>query len=137
MSADLFQHDSEGNRFDPAKDTIMTVDPEGQPFYVDFNQTQYDRHLGSDPMILFFHASWCPLCRKSDEVLLEALGNLKGGIIWFKVDYDTEIELRKKYGITYQDSFVVIGRNGEVLKKRNGLPSAEVAQDLIDLAIAQ
>ena len=135
--ANLYQHDDQGNAFDPERDTMMMVEADGSPFYIDYNDAQYDRHLGKDPLILFFYAAWCPLCRSSDATLEEAFPDLKGGVIWMKVDYDTELELRKKYGVTYQDTFVILDASGEVVKKDNGVSSAAEAQQLMDLALGQ
>jgi thiol-disulfide isomerase/thioredoxin len=130
------QQDSMGNPFDPEIDPILNHLGAGTPTYVEYSQNIYSRFLSESPMILFFHAPWCPLCRKSDEVLLEIFDELKGGVIWVKVDYDTETELRKKYAVTYQDTFVIINAKGEVVSKGNTLGSSpESAQQWMDLAL--
>jgi hypothetical protein len=36
------------------------------------------------------------------------------------VDYDNSKDLQKKYGVTYQHTFVQIDENGEALSKWNG-----------------
>jgi thiol-disulfide isomerase/thioredoxin len=128
----LEQMDSEGNPFNPATDTIMVVEEGGPVFYMDYNQTQLERHLGVDPIILFFHASWCPLCRSTEERILDELENLKGGAVIFKINYDTEIALKKEYGITYQDALVPIKASGQVLKTLSGYKESSDLQALID-----
>lgn len=62
--------------------------------------------------VLFFHAPWCPNCRQSDAELtaLDAAGKLAVNV--YKVDYDTSPELKQRYGITVQDTFVRIGTDG-------------------------
>ncbi|MGE3278987.1 MAG: S-layer homology domain-containing protein [Candidatus Altimarinota bacterium] len=132
------QQDSEGNLFDPEIDPIKNQIGAGQPVYVEFSEKAYEHFLGKNPMILFFHAPWCPLCRKSDEVLLEILEELEGGVIWFKVDYDTETALKKEYGVTYQDTFIVIDASGEGVLKGNTLGShPERAQSWMKSALGQ
>lgn len=130
---EIEQMDSEGNAFDPAKDTLMMV--EDLPFYVDFNQTQYERHFGKDPIILFFHAEWCPLCRSSEEAILDQLEDLRGGVIIFKLDYDTETDLKKEYSVTTQDTFVVLSKDAETLLKTSAFREKDDMQKLIDTAL--
>ncbi len=65
--------------------------------------------------ILFFHATWCPTCRALDQ-------NIKAGVVpanltIFKVNFDTENDLKKKHGVTYQHTLVQVGDNGEQLSK--------------------
>lgn len=129
------QMDQEGNLFNPDIDPIKNQLGVELPIYVEFNQASYDYFLGKNPIILFFHAPWCPLCRASDEVLNEALPSLGGGVIWMKVDYDTQTELKKKYGVTYQDTFILIDGSGEVVGKKNSLRSAESAQEWMLLTL--
>jgi thiol-disulfide isomerase/thioredoxin len=59
---------------------------------------------------LFFHAPWCPQCR-AIETDIEKQGVPKGVTI-LKVDYDTNQDLRKKYGVTLQTTFVKLDSNG-------------------------
>lgn len=65
--------------------------------------------------ILFFHAPWCPQCRKL-ESSIEA-GNVPGGVTIFKVDYDSNQTLRQKYGVTIQTTLVLLDEKGNELKK--------------------
>ena len=124
----LEQVDSQGNPFDPEIDPIKNHLGSNEPIYTPWNQRAYDTFLGKEPMVLFFYASWCPLCRNSDETLLRSLPALTGGVIWFKVNYDTEQTLKAKYGITIQDTFVVIDASGKVVSKHSSLSSPEMAQ---------
>ena len=41
-------------------------------------------------------------------------------VVIFRVDYDTEEELKEKYGVTYQHTFVVVDTEGEAVTKWNG-----------------
>jgi len=54
--------------------------------------------------ILFFHASWCGDCQAFDKVLRE--GPIPAGVQILKVDYDSRQDLRQKYGVTKQSTFV-------------------------------
>ena len=69
-------------------------------------------------VVLFFHASWCPTCKSADSAI--SGGTLPEGLTVLKVDYDSETELKKKYGVTYQHTFVQVDKDGNQLKKWTG-----------------
>ena len=54
--------------------------------------------------ILFFHASWCSECKAFDKVLRE--GPIPAGVQILKVDYNSRQDLRQKYGVRMQSTFV-------------------------------
>ena len=66
---------------------------------------------GYDETILFFHASWCPECRAFEAAINE--GGVPAGVQVLKVDYDSSTELRQKYEVTIQSSFVKVNDVGE------------------------
>lgn len=66
--------------------------------------------------VLFFSASWCPECKESDALLKTLLPSSDYSRSVYKVDYDTAKELKAKYGVVYQHTFVVVdGQGGKVL----------------------
>ena len=72
------------------------------------------------PVVLFFHASWCPTCKAADADIMTNLAAIPANITILKVDYDSNPELKKKYGVTYQHTFVQVDANGVMLKKWSG-----------------
>ena len=66
--------------------------------------------------VLFFHASWCPFCRAHDETLQAWYAGDAPGIPVYRVDYDTAKDLRQRYSVTQQDSFVLIDGDGVGVK---------------------
>jgi thiol-disulfide isomerase/thioredoxin len=70
--------------------------------------------------VLFFYASWCPTCQAADKAFLSSLDQIPAGVTILKVNYDTESELKAKYGITYQHTFVQVDGSGTELSKWNG-----------------
>ena len=65
--------------------------------------------------LLFFHAPWCPQCRMiEDDIESQGVPN---GVTVLKVDYDSNQELRAKYGVTLQTTFVEIDADGEEIEK--------------------
>ncbi len=65
--------------------------------------------------ILFFHASWCPQCRQLEESIVT--GTVPPGVTIFKVDYDTNQQLRQKYGVTIQTTLVKVDDQGNFVEK--------------------
>lgn len=74
-------------------------------------------------VVLFFRAPWCPTCRALDADIMKNSGEIPGNIRILKVDYDTSEELKTKYGVTYQHTFVQVDADGKQLKKWNGSPT--------------
>jgi len=64
--------------------------------------------------LLFFHASWCPQCRELDASILAT--SLPAGVVIYKVDYDSQQDLRKKYGVTLQTTVVKVDKDGNKLQ---------------------
>ena len=62
--------------------------------------------------VYFFHASWCPICQGIDKEIKADMTNLPAGVTLIKTDFDTATELRKKYGVTTQYTFVQVDASG-------------------------
>ncbi|MCP4523310.1 MAG: thioredoxin family protein [Candidatus Gracilibacteria bacterium] len=73
--------------------------------------------------VLFFHASWCGSCNSAAKSFSSESAPDELSI--FDVDYDSNIDLRKQYGVTTQHTFVQIDENGEMLKRWFGSRSYE------------
>ncbi len=69
----------------------------------------------SRDVVLFFHAAWCPICVALEKDMLAH--QIPDGLTILKVDFDTAIELRKKYGVTLQHTFVQVNADGTLVKK--------------------
>lgn len=74
-------------------------------------------------VVLFFKASWCPSCRAVDADIKAHLSNIPTGTHILEVDYDTALDLKKKYGVTYQHTFVQVDQNGGQIAKWSGSPT--------------
>jgi len=69
----------------------------------------------SNQKVLFFYAPWCPQCRSIEAGIKDQ--GVPDGYTILKVDYDSNQELRKKYGVTLQTTFVKIDDNGNLISK--------------------
>ena len=78
-------------------------------------------------VVYFFHASWCPTCRATEAAI--ARDGIPAGLTVVKVDFDTETDLRKEYGVTTQHTFVQVGPDGGELAKWTGSVSGADIED--------
>jgi len=79
------------------------------------------------PTVLFFAADWCPTCRAAFRDL-DANGAKLGNRKIVVVDYDTSAELKKRYGVTYQHTWVWIDATGKALATWNGGGVTEILE---------
>jgi thiol-disulfide isomerase/thioredoxin len=71
------------------------------------------------PTVLFFRATWCPTCQQAMRELQAGAGRL-GEVAVLVVDYDQAGELKKRYGVTSQHTWVRIDASGRKLAVWNG-----------------
>lgn len=70
---------------------------------------------GYDKTILFFHAAWCPECRAFEMAINESV--VPDGTQILKINYDDSDELKAKYGVTLQSTFVKVDDEGNLVSK--------------------
>lgn len=78
----------------------------------------YDEKLIKDfdwRIILEFYANWCSTCKSFDKSLEDY--DLPEDILILKVDFDNSEELRKKYSVLTQSTFVEINNNWDILNR--------------------
>lgn len=68
-------------------------------------------------VVLFFNASWCPQCRAIDRDIKASLADIPKNLLILSVDYDSMTELKKRYTVLTQHTFVQIDANGTELGK--------------------
>ena len=86
-------------------------------------------HSAGD-VVLFFNATWCPTCQAAVKSL-DADGT-PAGLTVVRVDYDDNTELKRKYGVTYQHTFVQVDEAGTALTKFTGSRTgAEIASQTV------
>lgn len=94
--------------------TAMSKDALVEPQYINFTEKLYQDNLGKRPMVVFFHAGWCPTCQQIEKSVTVELSNFPSGTLILKADYDKSTELKKKYGVQVQSTLVFLNANGEV-----------------------
>ena len=88
--------------------------------YKDYSPTLAESEAkAGNKVVLFFHAPWCPFCKTADTAFKTNLDKIPKGVTVLKTDYDSNLELRKKYAVTYQHTFVQIDASGNQVTKWN------------------
>jgi thiol-disulfide isomerase/thioredoxin len=86
--------------------------------------TEYSANkLAQNPMgtnVIFFHASWCPTCKAAETDINAKLTAIPANFNILKVDYDTSTDLKQKYGVTSQSTFINVDKDGNKLSMGNG-----------------
>lgn len=97
--------------------------------YIDYSSQDFAANQ-NHRRILFFYASWCPTCRPADADFQANKDKLPEDVVLFRVNYDTETELKEKYNITYQHTFVQVDENGSEIARWNGGQISELLSNL-------
>lgn len=103
----------------PVSNEITTDTPQQISRYVTYSQAAFDAAAGKK-RVLFFHAPWCPTCRPADAAFQKDSALIPESVVLFKTDYDTSTDLKKKYNVTYQHTFVQVDASGNAVTKWNG-----------------
>lgn len=84
------------------------------------NYVSYEQSSGmidsNKVTVLDFYASRCPSCRAAHKNIVEEANQLPKNLQILNVDYDTNKDLRDKYWVTSQHTFVLVDRNGNKIK---------------------
>lgn len=106
----------------PAQDTECNDSGSAAPAenYSAYSEAALATAQQNGQAVIFFHADWCPSCKAGHQDILSNGGDIPADVTILKADYDTETDLKQKYGVTAQDTFVLVDANGELVKKWNG-----------------
>ncbi len=119
-----------------AQEQTVKTEKKAASAYDDFSTapTAYRQYNGQDlsklwkETVLYFSQESCGTCQKTDADL-KSQESLPDGVSILKVDYDTETELNKKYGVTTKHTFVLVDQNGNKIAKEMGLATTtEIAE---------
>lgn len=83
------------------------------PFYVSYTAAQYQKALTDKrPVVLYFFAAWCPICRADEPIIKQRIENSGLPIAGFRVDFDTQSDLKQQFRIPYQHTTVMLDASG-------------------------
>lgn len=124
----LFMSSCSSNSEDSLPEPIATkVQQNEEPgSYLTFKDYEASKERFADAdVVLFFNANWCSTCKIARDNIESNLESIPSNLAIVVVDFDNEIDLRKKYGVTIQHTFVQIDKDGNLLAKWAGSTTAE------------
>lgn len=77
------------------------------------NEAQLASLAAKGTTVVFFYAAWCPDCRVTVTELNARWDKVRPGLTLVIADYDKEQALKAKFGVTYQDTFVLLDKAGK------------------------
>jgi thioredoxin 1 len=85
---------------------------------VPFDQAAFDKAVAAgQPVIVQFHADWCPTCKTQAPIVAEILKDPKmKDVQLFVADFDKEKALKKSLRVSTQSTFVVFKGGKEVAR---------------------
>ena len=109
----------EENKVTEDKNTIMEKDAMVKNgSYQDYSPEKVTSEQSSgNKVVLFFHASWCPFCKAANTAFLGNTADIPSGVTVLKTDYDSNGDLKQKYGVTTQHTYVQIDGDGKIVTK--------------------
>lgn len=90
--------------------------------YITYDTYRKNPAAATGRVVLFFHAGWCPTCQEAERNLTSS--PVPGGLTVVKVDFDHSSNLRQRYGVTVQHTFVQVDPSGAQLAKWSGSSDA-------------
>lgn len=107
----------------PVKDEKMMGEEKMAPkgAYVDYSPSALaSATKDGGKAVLYFYAPWCPFCKVADAAFTSKTSDIPAGVTVLKTSYDNEKDLKTKYGVTYQHTFVQVDAQGNQIAKWNG-----------------
>ena len=88
--------------------------------YVEYTPERFEDASGEFHRVYFFHASWCPSCRRAHREFRDNPDQIPENVVIFKLDYDTEAQLRREFAVVYQHTFVLVDEGNNLIQKWTG-----------------
>lgn len=86
------------------------------------------------PILIDVYADWCPTCKAQEPIVSELLTRPQfAGYTCLKVNFDTQKEVRRIFGVSQQSTFIVF-RGGKELGRSTGDTRRESIASLLGKA---
>ncbi len=117
-----------------AQEKVVMIDKSSSR-YVEYSKTSLDQ-AANKRRVLYFYATWCPSCKAANEDFTANPNKIPEDVVVMRTNYNDpntdaeEKDLAKKYGITYQHTFVQIDAQGNQITKWNGGDTDELVANI-------
>lgn len=78
----------------------------------------------SNPVLVYFWASWCSSCRQASPVVNEASRKFYGKVKTVSINIDKNWRLKSEFGIRGVPTFLIF-KQGKVVARQNGFPGKQ------------
>lgn len=85
------------------------------PNYYEYSDNAVKIAQQNENIVLYFWAPWCSTCSSLDLDLLDKKIQLPDNVTMLRINYDSAKELKEKYNVSVQHTFVQIDKNGNPL----------------------
>lgn len=104
-----------------SEQTNTNQNPELAKRYVQFSQESLaNATVNNGKAVIFFAAfKWCPTCQAADRDFKANFDKLPKDVSILIADYDSATELKNKYGVTIQDTFIQVDSQGKEITRWN------------------
>jgi thiol-disulfide isomerase/thioredoxin len=83
------------------------------------------------PIVYYFWAVWCPICKAEEPKIKSWIENSGLPVAGFRVNFDTQSDLKSQYKVPYQHTTIFFDKNGvEVDRNFGPVTEAEFLDDL-------
>jgi thioredoxin 1 len=87
------------------------------------------------PVLIEFHADWCPTCRAQEKVVNSLVGQADyNNVVVLRVLFDQDKDLLERFGVRRQSTLVVF-KNGKEVARAVGATSTDSIAELLGKAV--
>jgi thioredoxin 1 len=85
------------------------------------------------PVLIEFHADWCPTCRAQEKVVNKLVGSTYSNVLVLRVLFDSQKDLLRRFGVR-QQSTLILYKNGNEVGRAVGVTSSSGIASLLSRA---
>jgi thiol-disulfide isomerase/thioredoxin len=122
-----YSSNSESKSFQSNMNSIDTKVSKGEFKAYNSNDLSFANEKNS--VVIFFNASWCPTCQATVKDINANVDKIDSRLKILSADFDKETDLKKKYSITMQHTFVKVDSQGNLIEKKSGLNTLDEITD--------
>lgn len=105
---------------------VLYEKSENPGFYGKYSSDQFSTYT-----VLFFTAEWCPSCTEAEENIEKRKEYIPEDTAILLIDFDKNTDLREKYNVQRQHTFISVDQDGKELKRWTN--STELKDILVNL----